>query len=84
MTFLHSHIVFVTIELGSRRIVRLGVTTNPTDQWTARQLCEDTSLGDGPHFLIRDSDSTYGQSLAYVASDIEVLKTPQRAPRTGG
>jgi transposase InsO family protein len=79
--FFRTTFVFVIIELGSRRIVHFGVTRNPTDQWTAQQLREATPFGEGPRFLIRDRDSKYGESFAYVASDIEVLKTPYRAPR---
>jgi len=38
--------VFVIIELGSRRLVRMGVARNPTDEWTAQQLREAT-----PHMM---------------------------------
>lgn len=79
--FFRTTFVFVIIELGSRRIVHFGVTRNPTDQWTAQQLREAAPLGEGSRFLIRDRDCKYGESFAYVASDIEVLKTPYRAPR---
>jgi putative transposase len=34
--------VFVIIELGSRRIVHMGVTRHPTDTWVAQQLREAT------------------------------------------
>ncbi len=36
--------VFVIIKLGSRPIVHLGVTRNPTDQWTTQQLREATAF----------------------------------------
>ena len=73
--------VFVVIELGSRRIVHFGVTTSPTDQWTAQQLREATCFGEGPRFLIRDNDIMYGESFERVAAGIEVLTTPYRAPK---
>ncbi len=73
--------VFVIIELGSRRIVHFGVTRNPTDQWTAQQLREATPFGEKPRFLIRDNDSKFGPSFERVAAEIEVLKTPYRAPK---
>ena len=73
--------VFVIIELGSRRVVYFGATRNPTDQWTAQQLREATPFGEGPRFLIRDSDYKFGPSFASVAAEIEVLKTPYRAPK---
>jgi putative transposase len=42
--------VFVIIKLGSRRVVHLGVTRSPTDQWTAQQLREATPYSEGPRF----------------------------------
>ena len=79
--FFRTVFVFVIIELGSRRVVHFGVTRNPTDQWTAQQLREATPFGEKPRFLIRDNDSKFGPSFARVAAEIEVLKTPYRAPK---
>ncbi len=79
--FFRTVFVFVVIELGSRRIVHFGVTTSPTDQWTAQQLPEATCFGQGPRFLIRDNDNKYGESFERVAVGIEVLTTPYRAPK---
>jgi putative transposase len=75
--------VFVIIELGSRRLVHIGVTRNPTESWVAQQLREATPFGDGPRYLIRDNDSKYGASFARVAAGtgIEVLRTPYGAPK---
>ena len=73
--------VFVSIELGSRRVVHYGVTRNPTDQWGAQQLREATPFGEGPRYLIRDNDSKYGASFERAAAGINVLKTPYRAPK---
>ena len=70
-----------SIELGSRRVVHFGVTRHPTDRWIAQQLREATPFGEGPRFLIRDNDRKYGASFDRVASGIDVLKTPYRAPR---
>jgi len=42
--FFRTVFVFVIIELGSRRVVHMGVTRNPTDKWTAQQLRAATSL----------------------------------------
>jgi putative transposase len=80
-TFLRTVFVFVIIELGSRRVVRFGVTRNPTDRWVAQQLREATPFGEGPRFLIRDNDRKYGSSFKRVAAGIDVLKTPYRAPQ---
>ncbi len=74
---------FFIVDLGSRRVVHVGVTRHPTDAWVAQQLREATPFGAGPRFLIRDNDTKYGSQFARVAagSRIEVLRTPVRAPR---
>jgi len=74
---------FVIVELGSRRVVHVGVTRHPTDAWVAQQLREATPFGAAPRFLIRDNDGKYGSAFARVAfgSGIAVLRTPIRAPR---
>jgi len=73
--------VFVIIELHTRRIVHAAVTRNPTDEWTAQQLREATPWGEMPKYLIRDRDAKFGHRFSAVASGIEILKTPVRAPR---
>ena len=74
---------FFVVELGSRRVVHVGVTRHPTDAWVAQQLREATPFGERPHFLIRDNDAKYGPEFNRVAamSGIRVLHTPVRAPR---
>ena len=62
-------------------MVHFAVTRNPTDQWVAQQLREATPFGERPRFLIRDNDRKYGKSFERVASQIDVLKTPYKAPR---
>ena len=76
---------FFVVELGSRRVVHVGVTRSPTDAWAAQQLREATPDGQAPRFLIRDNDGKFGPDFARVAaaSGIEVLRTPplgRRAP----
>ena len=56
--------VFVIIELGSRRVVHVNVTRQPTDAWVAQQLREATPFGEGPRFLIRDNDKKYGGTVS--------------------
>jgi putative transposase len=79
----HSLLVFVIIDLGSRRLMHFGVTRNPADAWLAQQLRKATPFSQGPRFLIRDNDSKYGRLFARVASGtgIEVLRTPDGAPK---
>jgi len=75
--------VFFMIELGSRRVVRFGVTRSPSDAWVAQQLREATPFGAGPRFLICDNDGKYGASFERVAAGagIEVIHTPVGAPK---
>jgi putative transposase len=79
--FFRTIFVFVIIELGSRRVVHFRVTRNPTDRWVAQQLREATPFGEGPRYLIRDSDDKYGDSFKQVTAGIKVLKTPYGAPK---
>jgi hypothetical protein len=74
---------FLITELGSRRIVHVGVTRAPTDEWAAQPLREATPGGQAPTYLIHDNDAKYGSHFAAVAvgTRIEVLRTPMRAPR---
>ena len=39
------------VELGSRRVVHVGVTQHPTDAWVAQQLREATPYAEQPRFL---------------------------------
>ena len=74
---------FFVVELGSRRVVHVGVTRSPTNSWTAQQLREATPEGAGPRFLIHDHDAKYGAEFTRLAaaSGIAVIRTPIRAPR---
>ncbi|HEV8639224.1 MAG TPA: integrase core domain-containing protein [Chloroflexota bacterium] len=74
---------FFVVELGSRRVVHVGVTRAPSDAWVAQQLREATPEGVGPRYLVHDHDAKYGPAFARVAaaSAIEVILTPVRAPR---
>jgi putative transposase len=74
---------FFIVELGSRRLVHVGVTRSPTGAWAAQQIREATPEGHGPRFLIHDHDAKYGVEFDHVAatSGIDVIRTPIRAPR---
>jgi putative transposase len=75
---------FVIVELGSRRVAHVEVTSHPTHAWVAQQVREATPFGQGPRYLPRDNDRKYGQHAWAVTegSGIEVLKTPIVAPRS--
>ena len=79
--FFRAIFVFVIIELESRQVVHVNVTRSPSDAWVAQQLCEATPFGQAPQYLIRDNDRKYGEHFANVAAEIEILRTPVRAPR---
>ena len=89
-TFLWNHAhetwacdILQVVELGSRRVVYVGVTRHPTDAWVAQQLRQATPFDQRPRFLIRNNDAKYGPGFARVAtgSGIAVLRTPVRAPQ---
>ena len=74
---------FLIVDLGSRRVVHVGVTRHPTAAWVTQQLREATPFGACPRFLIRDNDRKYGSCFDRLAtaSGIRMLRTPIRAPR---
>jgi hypothetical protein len=59
--------VFVVMEIGSRRIVHVNVTTNPTLAWVKQQIREATAWDQTPRFLVHDNDGIFGQCGRSVA-----------------
>jgi putative transposase len=78
--------IFVLVELESRRVIHFGVTRQPSPCWSAQQLREATAAGQRPQFILRDNASKYASAFDIVAqaTDIEVLRTPIKAPRANG
>ena len=74
---------FFIMELGSRRVVHVGVTRHPTDAWLVQQLREATPFDQHPTYLIRDNDRKFGPQFARMAAStgIKILRTPYRAPK---
>jgi transposase InsO family protein len=74
--------LFFLMNQGSRRVVRVAATRNPTPDWTARQLREAIVAGASPRFLIRDRDDKFGATFDRVAEKVgvRVIKTAIRAP----
>ena len=79
--FFRTIFVFFIIELESRRVVHFGVTRSPSDAWVAQQWRNATPFEEGPRFLIRDNDDKFGAAFSHVTGNIDVLKTPERAPK---
>jgi transposase InsO family protein len=79
--------VLFFIELGSRRVHLAGGTANPTGAWVAQQARQFTwALQEQPsrfRFLIRDRDAKYTRDFdaVFASEDIDVIKTPVRAPK---
>jgi transposase InsO family protein len=75
--------VFVVIEHGSRRLVRVDVTAHPSADWTLQQLREVIGYEDRYRYLIHDRDSIFAKRLdeSIKALGLSVLKSPPRAPK---
>jgi putative transposase len=73
---------YFIIDINTKQVVRVGVTGDPTAQWTAQQLREATPFGAGPDFLIRDNDGKFGADFdrAVRGAGMRVLRTAIRAP----
>jgi len=79
--------VLFALELASRQVHTLGVTSNPTGWWVAQQarnLLMDLRDRVGQFsFLIRDRDARCSDSFDAVfgSEGVQILRTPVRTPR---
>ena len=75
--------VFVVIEHGSRRLVRVNVTAHPSTAWTLQQLREVVGFDHAQRYLIHDRDSIFARHLdeSIRALGLSVLKSPPHCPK---
>ncbi|MQA31756.1 MAG: transposase [Luteitalea sp.] len=82
--------VLFFIELGSRRVHVAGCTSNPSGPWVTQQARQLTwTLTERPEslrFLIRDRDQKFTDSFDQVfrSDEIQIVRTPFRAPQANG
>ncbi len=81
--FFQTVYAFVIIHLGSRRVIHVNATSQPTDTWVAQQRREATSFGQTAKHLTCDNDNKYGPLFDAAAQTcgLEVIHTPYEAPR---
>ena len=74
--------VFVTMEIGSRRILHCNVTEHPTAEWTTQQFREFLAFDHPYRLLIHDRDAIFSKDVdaALKGFGVRVLKTPVRTP----
>jgi putative transposase len=53
--------VFLALAHDRRRVLHFNVTTNPSAEWTARQIVQAFPEETAPRFLLRDRDGIYGR-----------------------
>src|SRR3989449_4421073 len=75
--------VFISMEVGSRKILHFNTTRHPTAEWTLQQFRECVT-GEEPYkFIIHDRDSIYSRDLdsSLRSLGLRVLRTPYRLPQ---
>jgi len=71
---------FLVIDHKNRKLLHVGATKQPTDEWTANQLPEAFPFEGAPDFLFRDRDSIFGprfRGKAEALGIVEVISAPR-------
>ncbi|MHB8629108.1 MAG: integrase core domain-containing protein, partial [Aggregatilineales bacterium] len=81
--FFRTIFLFFIIEHSSRRVVQVGITRSPNDEWVAQQIREATPFGEGPGYLVCDNDAKYGPRFEHAVKGaaIELVHTPCYTPK---
>ena len=66
----------VILRHARRKLVRIGVTTNPTAEWIAGQLTEAFPWDEAPRHLIRDRDRAFGPAYIRRVRAMEIRDHP--------
>ncbi len=77
--FFKAMTIFVIMELGSRKIVSIGITRHPTLLWIEQEIKFAVGCNNGPKFLIHDNDGKFGQLGKRVSANITTPKGNEKA-----
>jgi hypothetical protein len=75
--------IFVIIEIPSRQLIRISVTTNPDREWLIQQFRNCSIAGHiFPEAMVHDRDGIYGKWLPDILSEFEMrsIKTRPKSP----
>ena len=76
----------VILRHARRRLVRIGLTSNPTAEWIARQVTEAFPWDEAPKHLIRDRDGAFGTAYTHRIRAMRIRDHPTtpRSPWQNG
>ncbi len=78
--------VLVILNHDRRKVLHFNITSNPTAEWTSRQIIEAFPWDTAPKHLIRDRDGIYGNVFRERLKNMgihEILTSPQSPWQNG-